>query len=157
MEKKLYNTETGELFPYPRNDDQPIVSLDANLVPVEIIKAPRPDYDVKTQTIERTETADLAVGTYTYGYIVRDLTEQELLDRLPPYYETSTGLLLATTEHDQTAFTRMLALIDLNQQPEDSMVIIKDASGQKHGLTVTQFKEIMREYGAHCYTLHVGV
>lgn len=90
-------------------------------------------------------------------WIVRDLTEQELLDRLPPYYETSTGILLATTEHDQTAFTRMLALIDLNQQPEDSMIIIKDASGEKHGLTVTQFKEIMREYGAHCYTLHVGV
>lgn len=151
---KLYNTETGELLPYPREDGDAVVGLDPYLVPVEVIRNPPPEYDHSTQIAERIEQVDLVAETYTYGYIVRDLTEQELLDRLPPYYETSTGLLLATTEHDQTAFTRMLTLIDLNQQPEDSMVIIKDAAGEKHGLTVTQFKAIMREYGAHCYQLH---
>ena len=88
---------------------------------------------------------------------VRDLTEQELLDRLPPFYETSTGIRLATQEHDQTAFTRMLALIDLTQMESTAMVIIKDAEGLKHEMTVADFKTMMAEYGAHCYTLHVGV
>ena len=89
-------------------------------------------------------------------WIVRDLTAQEILDRLPPYYEASTGIKLATQEHDQTAFTRMLALIDLTQMDPAAMVIIKDAAGEKHGVSVAQFKSLMSEYGAHCYSLHVG-
>ena len=156
MEKKLYNTQTAELFPYPRKDDEPIVGLDPDLVTVEIIKATRPDYDPATQTLEKTETPDVVAGTYTYGYTVRDLTAQELLDRLPPHFETSTGIKLATQEHDQTAFTRMLALIDLTQMDPAAMVIIKDAAGEKHGVSVAQFKSLMSEYGAHCYSLHVG-
>lgn len=89
-------------------------------------------------------------------WIVRDLTAQEILDRLPPHFETSTGIKLATQEHDQTAFTRMLALIDLTQMDPAAMVIIKDAAGDKHAMSVANFKTIMAEYGAHCYTLHVG-
>lgn len=90
------------------------------------------------------------------AWIIRDLTVQEILDRLPPHYETSTGIKLATQEHDQTAFTRMLALIDLTQMDPATMVIIKDAAGEKHGVSVSQFKSLMSEYGAHCYSLHVG-
>jgi len=50
----------------------------------------------------------------------------------------------------------MLALIDLNQMDPAEMVIIKDAAGEKHAMTVANFKTMMAEYGAHCYTLHVG-
>ena len=156
MQKKLYNLQTMELFPYPRIDDEPIVGRDPNLVTVEVIKSPRPDYDPATQTLEKTETPEVVAGTYTYGYTVRDLTEQEILDRLPPYFEASTGIKLATGEHDQTAFTRMLTLIDLTQMDPAAMVIIKDVAGQKHAMTVANFKTIMAEYGAHCYALHVG-
>jgi len=156
MEKKLYNTKTGELFTYPRYDDQPIVGRDPDLLPVEIIKAPRPDYDPATQTLEKTETPDVVAGTYTYGYTVRDLTAQEILDRLPPHFETSTGIKLATQEQDQTAFTRMLTLIDLTQMDPSEMVLIKDAAGEKHAMSVADFKTMMAEYGAHCYTLHFG-
>jgi len=89
-------------------------------------------------------------------WIVRDLTAQEIFDRLPPYYETSAGIKLATSEQDQTAFTRMLALIDLTQMDPSEMVIIKDAAGEQHGVTVEQFKDLMKEYGAHCYSLHIN-
>ena len=89
-------------------------------------------------------------------WIIQELTEQEILDRLPPHFDTSAGIRLATGETDQTAFTRMLALIDLNQMQPTDMIVIRDAAGEKHGMTVEQFREIMKEYGAHCYSLHVG-
>ena len=86
-----------------------------------------------------------------YTYFAQDLNNSEF-----PPYETSTGIKLATQEQDQTAFTRMLALIDLTQMDPSEMVIIKDAAGEQHGVTVEQFKDLMKEYGAHCYSLHVS-
>ena len=108
---------------------------------------PAPDYNSATQHPPEWSGTE---------WIVRDLTAQEILDRLPPHYETSTGIKLATGEHDQTAFTRMLALIDLTQMGPSEMVIIKDAAGEQHGVTVEQFKDLMKEYGAHCYSLHIN-
>jgi len=108
---------------------------------------PAPGYDSATQHPPEWNGTD---------WNVRDLTAQEIIDRLPPHFETSTGIKLATQEHDQTAFTRMLALIDLTQMDPAAMVIIKDAAGEKRAMSVADFKTMMAEYGAHCYTLHVG-
>lgn len=129
-----------------RNEiDSNVVSLLMSKGWVEV--APPPGYDSATQHPPEWNGTE---------WIVRDLTAQEILDRLPPYFETSAGIKLATQDYDQTAFTRMLALIDLTQMDPAAMVIIKDAAGAKHGVSVSQFKSLMVEYGAHCYSLHVG-
>lgn len=89
-------------------------------------------------------------------WIVRDLTAQEIIDRLPPYYEASTGIKLATGEQDQNAFSRLVNLVEISQMEPGAMLVIKDAAGEKHQLTVSQFRDLMKEYGAYCYTLHEG-
>ena len=122
-------------------------SIIANLVRKGWVENPPPPYNSATQHPPQWNGIE---------WIVRDLTEQEILDRLQPHFDTSAGIRLATGETDQTAFTRMLALIDLNQMQPTDMIVIRDAAGEKHGMTVEQFREIMKEYGAHCYSLHVG-
>lgn len=111
---------------------------------------PPPAYDQATHRIERELTEN------AYGWTIVALTEDEIADRLPSYYETVTGIRLATDEQDQTAFTRMLALIELNQMDPTSTIVIKDVAGEKHEITVEQFKLLMKEYGAYCYSLHVS-
>ena len=53
-----------------------------------------------------------------------------------------------------------LKILDLATAPTTLREAIsekqEDAAGEQHGVTVEQFKDLMKEYGAHCYSLHIN-
>lgn len=68
MPRILYNTATGLLHPYPRQDDEPVVGLDPRFSSLELIQELPPDHDPSTQRLEPTETIDLDAATVTRGW-----------------------------------------------------------------------------------------
>lgn len=80
--KLLYNTTTETTQPYPRADEAAVIGLDPLYVPVDVIDDPAPEYDPATQLIEQTVAVDLAVGTLTRGWTVRNLNAEEIAANL---------------------------------------------------------------------------
>jgi len=68
--KTLLNTTTGQLLPYPRLDDEPVVGLDPMFQILTVHQADPPAFDAATQQLERTETIDKATGTVTRDWKV---------------------------------------------------------------------------------------
>ena len=87
---------------------------------------------------------------------IRDLTEQEILARLPRFYETEDGVRLGIEDDDQNAFSRLLNLIVLSEFADDVEITIKDIYSVMHTITVYEFKNIMKLYGLHCYQVFKG-
>lgn len=90
------------------------------------------------------------------SWTVRDLTEQEILARLPRFYETEGGIRLGIEDEDQNAFSRLLNLINLSEFTDSTEIEIKDIYFEMHTVTVLEFKEIMKLYGLHCYRVFKG-
>lgn len=70
MPRILYDTATGLLHPYPRQDDEPVVGLDPQFSSLQLIQELPPDHDPSTERLEPTETIDLDAATATRGWRV---------------------------------------------------------------------------------------
>jgi hypothetical protein len=57
--KILYDTETQSIKRYPRNDDEPVVGLDARYLVLELIEQEKPEHDPATHYLRRTQAIDL--------------------------------------------------------------------------------------------------
>lgn len=73
--KKIYNPQTGEIFNYPRLDDNEIVSLDPKLVVVDLIFEDQPEYNPRTQSLETITVFDADKSTVTFTYNIKDEAE----------------------------------------------------------------------------------
>ena len=68
--KALYDTQTGNVLPWPRIDEEPVVGLDAHLLEMDVVQEDRPAYDPATQRLEKTEVIDTDTRTVTRGWSV---------------------------------------------------------------------------------------
>jgi hypothetical protein len=66
--KILYDTETQSLKRYPRNDDEPVVGLDARYLVLDLVQNEKPDHDTATHYLLRTEAIDLDKLQVTRGW-----------------------------------------------------------------------------------------
>jgi hypothetical protein len=82
METFLYNIETNERIGSIRNGyfmvDGQRPTLEYPIVEIEIVYPDKPSYDISTQTIDYKEFLDLPNLKFVKGYVVRDLTQQEI-------------------------------------------------------------------------------
>ena len=127
--------------------------LPADVVLLEEIKAARPAYDSATEKlVENAISYDTVAKTATRSWSVVALTQAEIDERTPAHVVIN-GIKWKTDEVSQAAFSSMTLLIDKAGMPDTDMVMIKDALGQQHAMTVAQFKADAITYGLHCYTL----
>jgi hypothetical protein len=82
METFLYNTQTNERIGPTREGyflvDGIRPQLDYPVVEIEIVYPETPLYDPSTQTIDYREYLDIPNLQYVKGYVVRDLTQEEI-------------------------------------------------------------------------------
>jgi hypothetical protein len=85
MTRLLLDRYTGQLFPYPREDDEPVIGLDPPIPYVlEVVREPEPEYDSATHYLQPLQPviaitnpdSDDVNGTATYGW--------ELVPIVPP-------------------------------------------------------------------------
>jgi hypothetical protein len=88
IDRALLDTQTGQVVPYPRADNEPVVGLDPRYSVLTIVRATEPEYDPETQRLEPTRTV---VGIeWRWGWEVEDLPPME------PDYQAFYGGLLAS-------------------------------------------------------------
>ena len=75
---------------------------------------------------------------------------------VPPFLVESLGIYLATDKSDETEFNKLITLLQLSLErraiSNDTVIRITDKDGTAHGITVSNFLNIMVAYGMHCYT-----
>jgi hypothetical protein len=72
--KALWDLDESKLVTYPRNDNEPVVSLDANrYATVSLVREPQPEYDPIEEYLVPTTAIDLGALTYTYDWLVETL------------------------------------------------------------------------------------
>jgi hypothetical protein len=90
MRTFFYYLDTGEWGPFRDGpymvDGKPGILPD-NIVEIEYVENPYPNFDNDTQTVDRSENMDLNQKKYFVNYSVRNLTQQEIEDRKPQYNE----------------------------------------------------------------------
>lgn len=70
MARLLYDTQTTSLQPYPRQDDEPVVGLDARYLVMALLQQPQPDHDPATERLEPSEVIDIDARTVTRSWAV---------------------------------------------------------------------------------------
>ena len=113
-----------------------------------VVDDDQPTYG-ENQRIERELTLE------KYGWRVVDLTPEEIEARIPAHVEIN-GVKWKTDAESQAAFSSLTLLIDKAGMSDSDMVVIKDALGQKHGLSVAQFQSDVITYGLACYASFSG-
>jgi hypothetical protein len=101
--KALWDLSESKLVSYPRNDDEPVVGLDASrYVTVSLVREPEPAYDPTKEYLVSTVALDLDALTYTYDWSVETLP-------LPgPDYQGFYSALLASACY-QAVLTEVLS------------------------------------------------
>ena len=151
-----YNSTTGEVIaqgrPYPTADGTPPPDLPSDIFLLEEVTAARPAYDSSTEKlVENAITYDTAAKTATRSWSVVALTQAEIDERTPPHVVIN-GIKWKSDEVSQAAFSSMTLLIDKAGMAADEMVMIKDAHGQQHAMTVSDYMTAAVQYGMACYT-----
>ena len=153
----VYNTDTSTAEatgrPWPTADGvSDPVGLPSNLVLLEEVTIDRPTYDSAThKLVENAIAYDTTAKTSTRSWSAVALTQAEIDERTPAHVEIN-GIKWKTDEASQAAFSSMTLLIDKAGMADTDMVMIKDALGASHGMTVVQFSADVLVYGLHCYT-----
>ena len=152
----VYNTDTSSVEatgrPWPTADgtSEP-VGMPSNLVLLEEVTAARPAYDTATEKlVENAITYDTVAKTATRSWSVVALTQAEIDERTPAHVVIN-GIKWKSDEVSQAAFSSMTLLIDKAGMAADEMVMIKDAHGQQHAMTVAQYQADVLTYGLACY------
>jgi hypothetical protein len=109
-----------------------------------VVDDPEPKHG-KNQRVERELTAE------KYGWKVVDLTSEEIEARMPAHVKIN-GVRWKTDAESQAAFSSLTLLIDKVGMNDSDMIIIKDAEGQKNGMSVAQFQADVITYGLACYS-----
>ena len=73
---KLYSQSTQQIKSYPRNDDEPIIGLDADYLVLEQVNTLPPEYNPETQTINSDYIVDTVNLEYRQEWVVTDLPPQ---------------------------------------------------------------------------------
>lgn len=152
-----YNSTTGEVIakdrPYPTADGTPPPDLPSDVYLLEQIADPMPSFNPATEKlVENDITYDTVAGTAARSWSVVALTQAEIDERTPAHVVIN-GIKWKTDEASQAAFSNMTLLIDKAGMADTEMVMIKDALGDTHAITVAQFNADAITYGLHCYTL----
>ena len=155
----VFNTDTnlaeatGRPWPTADGVSDP-VGMPANLVLLLEVTEARPTIDSMTHKhVEDAINYDTINKTATRSWSSVALTAEEIAERTPEHYETSTGIKMATDLQSQAAFSNMMTLLILAGTAATEMVMIKDCFGTSHGMTLADFRTHAVAYGLHCYTL----
>jgi len=150
------NTQTviAERRPWPHVDGVTVPTLPAGVFLLEEITEARPTIDSMThKLVEDAVNYDIINGTATRSWSSVALTAEEITERTPAHYETSTGIKMATDLQSQAAFSNMMTLLNEAGMADTEMVMIKDCFGTSHGMTLAEFRTQAVAYGLHCYTI----
>ena len=155
----VYNTETSTVEakgrPWPTADGvSDPVGMPANLVLLLEVTEAKPTIDSMThKLVEDAVNYDTINKTATRSWSAVALTAEEITERTPAHYETSTGIKMATDLQSQAAFSNMMTLLNEAGMADTEMVMIKDCFGTSHGMTLADFRTHAVAYGLHCYTI----
>jgi len=155
----VYNTDTSTVEatgrPWPTADGvSDPVGMPANLVLLLEVTEARPTIDSMTHKhVEDAINYDIIAKTATRSWSSVALTAEEIAERTPAHYETSTGIKMATDLQSQAAFSNMMTLLNEAGMADTEMVMIKDCFGASHGMTLAEFRTQAVAYGLHCYTI----
>jgi hypothetical protein len=154
----VYNTDTSTAEatgrPWPTADGvSDPVGMPANLVLLLEVTEARPTIDSMThKLVEDAINYDIINGTATRSWSSVALSAEEIADRTPAHYETSTGIKMATDLQSQAAFSNMMTLLNEAGMADTEMVMIKDCFGASHGMTLADFRTHAVAFGLHCYS-----
>ena len=153
----VYNTDTstaeatGKPWPTADGVSDP-VGMPANLILLLEVKEARPTIDSMThKLVEDAINYDTVAKTATRSWSSVALTQAEIDERTPAHVEIN-GIKWKSDEASQAAFSSMTLLIDKAGMADTEMVMIKDALGDTHALTVAQYQADVLQYGLACYT-----
>ena len=73
MNRIIYDTNTGETYPWPRSDDEPIIGLGPGLVVLTVTCEPMPEPGDGFSVTQAEPVDDLQAGTRTIGWVVEPL------------------------------------------------------------------------------------
>ena len=139
--------------PWPTKDEsiQPPDLEDGVHLLLEVTEA-RPTIDNMThKLVEDAINYNTIDKTATRSWSSVALTAEEMADRTPANVEIN-GIKWKSDEVSQAAFSSMTLLIDKAGMASDEMVMIKDAIGDTHAMTVAQYQADVLQYGMACYT-----
>lgn len=152
----IYKISTSEVVknrqPWARSDGEEIQGLDPDFTYLLEQNDAKPTYDSATHKLEKTTTVDVPNNTITQGWTVTALTAEEIDERTPEHYETSTGIKMATDLQSQAAFSNMMTLLNEAGMADTEMVMIKDCFGASHAMTLAEFRTQAVAFGFHCYS-----
>lgn len=78
----------------------------------------------------------------------------QFTESLKGFHVLPEDFYIATSVEDQNAFNRYFTLLSAGGTPDDTVIQIKDVSGNLHSITFGRFKEIMLDpqsgYGFYC-------
>ena len=72
--KLLYNTQTEQVLPWPRIDEEPIVGLAPELLEMTVVESAPPAYNSETQVLTQSDSVNVEAQTVTRTWTVTDLT-----------------------------------------------------------------------------------
>jgi hypothetical protein len=72
--KRLYNTASQQILPWPRLDEEPIVGLDPNLLEMAVIEGEIPGYNPETQILTKSDVVNVEARTITRTWALSNLT-----------------------------------------------------------------------------------
>jgi hypothetical protein len=72
--KLLYNTQTEQVLPWPRIDEEPIVGLAPELLEMTVVESEPPAYNPETQVLSQSDVVNVEAQTVTRTWTVTDLT-----------------------------------------------------------------------------------
>ena len=153
----VYNTDTSTAEatgrPWPTADGvSDPVGMPANLVLLLEVTEAKPTIDSMThKLVEDAINYDTVAKTATRSWSSVALTAEEIAERTPANVEIN-GIKWKSDEVSQAAFSSMTLLIDKAGMASDEMVMIKDALGDTHAMTVAQYQADVLQYGMACYT-----
>jgi hypothetical protein len=153
----VYQLSTQQVIashkPWAVADGSEIVGLDADYVYLLEITEAKPTYDSAThKLVKDAVNYDTINNTATTSWSAVALSAEEIAERTPAHYETSTGIKMATDLQSQAAFSNMMTLLNEAGMADTEMVMIKDCFGASHGMTLAEFRTQAVAFGLHCYS-----
>jgi hypothetical protein len=157
----IYNTLTESAVAQkkkrPAKEGSEIEGLSEGLVFLEEIETSRPSFDPWSEkTVPDEVVYDLVALTATQNYSVSQLTEEEISEITPDFYETLGGIKMGVLDTDQNSFANLLALLNQSGEVDETMIAIKDIYGVSNALSVGDYKIACVSYGQYCYTLFLA-
>lgn len=156
MQTFLYNTDINERISEIRNGyymvDGVRPNLPSNIIELVIYDIPRPEYNPNIEKLVYTEYVDLSTNQYVKGYIVQNMTQQEIDDyikSLTPYVpEICTPrqfrLALLDFQIDPDTITQIISNIPDEDEKKRIMIIWEYSNSiERNDPLIDQFAQIL--------------